>query len=138
MREVWHGADYLVLFDEAEVGAASERYEVLRLLPGFKVLGLRGWDDFIVRNATGQTYSVPTLPLDTQYLSPFSVPEGETVLHPDGRFTGKVKWYVKPIVFGGDAGVGENLVWVSHEEHAQLVKWWNDKYRSLKAQPGWG
>jgi len=138
MREGWHGEDYLVLFDESEVAAASERYEVLRLLPGFKVLGLRSWDDFVVRNATGQTYTVPTLPLDTQHLSSFSVPDGETTLQSDGRFTGKVKWYVKPIAFGGDAGVGENLVWVSHEEHAQLVKWWNDKYRSLKAHPGRG
>jgi len=42
MREGWHGEDYLVLFDEAEAGAASERYEVLRLLPGsdYDVAGL--------------------------------------------------------------------------------------------------
>jgi len=59
-------------------------------------------------------------------------------LQPDGRFTGKIKWYVKPIALGGDAGVGENLVWVSHEEHGQLVKWWNDKYLALKAPPGRG
>jgi len=59
-------------------------------------------------------------------------------LNPDARFSGKIKWYVKPIVFGGDAGVGENLVWVSHEEHAQLVKFWNDKYRTLKSPPSRG
>jgi|HubBroStandDraft_2_1064218.scaffolds.fasta_scaffold16195_3 hypothetical protein len=135
MREGWHGEDYVVLFDESELTAASERYELSRLLPGFTVLGLRGWDDFIVRNTSGETYSVPTLPLDTQHLSPFSVPGRETVLQPDGRFAGKIKWYLKPIVFGGDASVGENLVWVSHDEHAQLVKWWNDKFRSLKARP---
>jgi hypothetical protein len=45
---------------------------------------------------------------------------------------------VKPIVFGGDAGAGENLVWVSHEEHAQLVKFWNDKDRILKSSPSRG
>jgi hypothetical protein len=129
----WHGEDYLVLFDESEAAAVSERYEVLRLLPGFKVLGLRRWDDFIVRNAAGQTYSIPTLPLNTLYLSSFAVPDGKTALQPDGRFAGKIKWYVKPIALGGDAGVGENLVWVSHEERAQLVKWWNDKYLALKA-----
>ncbi len=66
MLEGWHGDDYLILFDESEVAAASDRYEVLRLLPGFKVLGLRSWDDFIVRNASGQIYSVPTLPLDAR------------------------------------------------------------------------
>jgi len=135
MREGWHGEDYLVLFDESELAAASDRYEMVRFLPGFVVLGLRGWDDFIVRNKSGETYSVPTVPVDTQHLSPFSVPSQETVLQPDVRFAGKVKWYLKPIIFGGDAGVGENLVWVSHDEHAQLVKWWNDKCRSLKTRP---
>jgi hypothetical protein len=87
---------------------------------------------------SGQTYSVPTVPLDTKHLSSFSLPDGETTLRPDGRFTGKVKWYVKPIVFGGDASFVENVALVSHEEHAQLVKWWNDLYRSLKAHPGRG
>jgi hypothetical protein len=72
MREGWHGD--LILFDESEAVAASDRYELLRLLPGFNVLGLRSGDDFI------------------------------------------------RIVFGGEAGVGENLVWISYEEHAQLVK----------------
>jgi hypothetical protein len=43
MREGWHGDDYLVLFDESEVAAASARYEVSRFLPGFKVLGLLSW-----------------------------------------------------------------------------------------------
>jgi hypothetical protein len=133
MLEGWHGDDYLILFDESEVATASDRYEVLRLLPGFKVLGLRSWDDFIVRNVSGQIYSVPTLPLEARYLTPLSLPDGATTLNPDTRFTGKTKWYMKPIVFGGDAGVGENLVWVSHEEHAQLVKFWNDKYRTLKS-----
>src|SRR6267142_1069972 len=113
MREGWHGEDYLVLFDESEVAAASERYEVLRLLPGFKVLGLRSWDDFVVRNATGQTYMVPTLPLDTQHLSSFSVPDGETTLQSDGRFTGKVKWYVKPIPFFESASRPRLEAWLS-------------------------
>ena len=39
MREGWHGEDYVVLFDESELTAASERYEVSRLLPGFMVVG---------------------------------------------------------------------------------------------------
>jgi hypothetical protein len=133
MREGWHGDDYLILFDESEVAAASERYELLGFLPGFKILGLRGWDDFIVRNDSGQTYSLPTIPIDRCYLSPVSVPGGGSAFNRDLRFSGKIKWYVKPIVFGGDAGAGENLVWVSHEEHAELVKFWNYKYRTLKS-----
>ena len=135
MHEGWYRDDYLILFDESEIIAASDRYQLERFLPGFKLLGLRSWDDFIVRNISDQTFSVPILPLDAQYLSPLSFPEGLTILKPDTRFSRKIKWYLKPIVFGGDAGVGENLVWVSHEEHAQLVKFWNDKYRALKSPP---
>jgi hypothetical protein len=88
--EGWHGDDYLILFDESEVAAASDRYEVLRLLCGFKVLGLRSWDDFIVRNVSGQIYSVPTLPLDARDLTPLSLPDGATTLNPDTRFSGKI------------------------------------------------
>jgi hypothetical protein len=25
----------------------------------------------------------------------------------------------------------DNLAWVSHEEHARLVRWWNERYRGL-------
>jgi hypothetical protein len=34
--------------------------------------------------------------------------------------------------FGGDAAIGENVTWVSLKEHAQLVRWWNDLYHSVK------
>jgi hypothetical protein len=82
MREGEHGDDCLIPFDEAEAVVATERYELARWLPGFKVLGLRGWDDFIVRNDSGQTYSIPTVPVDTRYLSPISVPGEESALDP--------------------------------------------------------
>jgi hypothetical protein len=108
------------------------------LLPGFEILGLRGWDDFIVRNVQDQAYSVPTLPLDPRYLTPFSSLDLKAVLRPDERFTAKMKWYVKPILFGGHPDAAENLSWINHEEHAQLVKWWNNLYRDLKAPPGRG
>jgi hypothetical protein len=134
MNEGWLGDDYLILFDEAEVESASDRYAISQLLPGYQVLGLRGWDDFILRDSAGQTRSVPTVPTDPKYLSPFPLPEAGLSLHPDPRFSGRIKWYVKPIVFGGDPSVGENVIWVSHEEHAQLVRWWNDQYRLQKGR----
>jgi hypothetical protein len=60
------------------------------------------------------------------------MPPGRVILERDDRFAGKIKWYVTPLVFGGDPKIGDNLVWVSHEEHAQLVRWWNEQYRALK------
>jgi hypothetical protein len=40
---------------------------------------------------------------------------------------------VKPLIFGGDPSSHENQTWITHEQHAQLVRYWNDMYRSLKA-----
>lgn len=55
-------------------------------------------------------------------------------LVPDNRFEGKIKWYVKPMVLGGDPMLGENVVWVSHEEHAQLATYWNELYGPVKGE----
>jgi hypothetical protein len=134
MREGWNADDYLILFDEAEVPDASSRYGIVDALPGFQVIGLRGWDDFLVRDAKGGVFTIPTVPLDVKYLAPFTLPCGETRLREDRRFTGKIKWYVKPVAFGGDPKPGENLTWVDHEQHAQLVRWWHGVYRGLVAK----
>jgi hypothetical protein len=131
MNEGCVGDDYLILFDESEVATLSDLYTFSQFLPGFQVLGLRGWDDFIVRDSQGRTFSIPIVPSELKYLSPFAIPERTEDLRPDARFRGKIKWYLKPIVFGGDPSARENMRWVSLEEHAELVRWWNDLHRSL-------
>jgi hypothetical protein len=131
MNEGWAGDNYLILFDESEVASASERYAISRMLPGYQLIGLSGWDDFILRDSAGQTHLVPTVPAVPRHVSPYQMPLSAGTLQVDERLRGKIKWYTKPIVFGGNADVGENLTWVSHEQHADLVKWWNDQYRSL-------
>jgi hypothetical protein len=131
--EGWYGDDYLILFAESEVASATDRYAISDVIPGYQVLGLRGWDDFILRAPGGKTHLLPTVPIDIEYLSNFAVPEDSATLRSDERFCGKIKWYVKPIMLGGDPSIGENITWVSHEEHAQLVRWWNNTYRSTRA-----
>jgi hypothetical protein len=133
MREGWYNDDYLILFEEAELAAASDRYQISQL-SGYQIVGFRSWDDLIVRDAAGHTYSIPTVGTDLLHLEPFVPANGEAVLKSDDRFTGKIKWYIKPILFGGSPRLGENVTWVSHEEHAPLVKWWNDQYHQLKAR----
>jgi hypothetical protein len=131
VKEGWVGDVYLILFDESEAANLSELYGFFEMLPGYQVLGLRGWDDFIVRDSEQRIFSVPTIPLDRHHLSPFAIPGRIDNLHPDARLHGRIKWYVKPIVFGGDPGLGEKVCWVSLEEHARLVRWWNNLYRSM-------
>jgi hypothetical protein len=132
MKEGWIGDDYLILFDESEIATTDKLYAVSEMLPGYHALGLRGWDDFIVRDSQGTIYSLPTIPLDPRYLVSYIVPELPKNFSPDPRFIGRIKWYVKPIVFGGDPTQKENTTWVSLEEHARLVRWWNDLYRSTR------
>lgn len=134
MQEGWFGDDYFILFAGDEASSASQRYRAAEALPGCTIIGLRNWDDFIVRDGSGSTYTVPAVPLTREYLEEIDIPPAAS-LEPDDRFAGKVKWYVTPLVFGGDPEAAENLAWVTHDAHAELVAWWNAKYREVRS-PG--
>jgi hypothetical protein len=136
MREGWHDDDYLVLLSDQESSDASRGYEIQKCLPGYQIVGLRSWDDFIVRDASGGVFTVPTVPMDPQYLAAWTPLSESALLKPDSRFTGQTKWYTKPLIFGGDASDPTNTLWVSREQHMQLVTWWNLKYRELRAASG--
>ena len=133
MKEGLLGNDYLILFDEAEVAPFTASYGIEQYVAGVSIVGLRGWDDFIVVDQKRKIFTVPSVPLLQKYLQPFQLPVDLGALQADARFTGKIKWYVKPVVFGGDPKLGENLTWINHEQHAQLVRWWNDQYKSVSA-----
>nr|CAP47705.1 putative integron gene cassette protein [uncultured bacterium]CAP47717.1 putative integron gene cassette protein [uncultured bacterium]CAP47776.1 putative integron gene cassette protein [uncultured bacterium]CAP47777.1 putative integron gene cassette protein [uncultured bacterium] len=131
MTEGWLDDNYLILFDEHEVQAASDRYRIADWLPGYRVIGLWGWDDLVVCDSLTRVFTVPTVPIDSEYLAPFELPVGPS-LKTDPRYTGRVKWYVKPVVFGGDPAIEENISWISLDHHAELVVWWNTRYRQIK------
>ena len=132
MTEGWCGDDYLVLYSDAERQSASERYGIEELLPGFNIIGLRSWDDFIVQDSDGAVFAVPTVPCDAAHLIEFHVPANVEIVA-DTRYVGRIKWYTRPIIFGGDPRPGENLTWVAPDEHAALVRWWNRAYRDITA-----
>ena len=134
MIEGWLDEEYLVFFDASEIVGASERYAIERWLPGHQVIGLRGWDNLLVKDKSAQVFSVPCVPLSFEHASPFALPSGRLTLSQDSRFVGKIKWYVQPLVFGGDPATKGNMSWVSHELHGQLVAWWNERYVRSKAR----
>ena len=135
MNEGWHNDDYLILFDDTESEQMTSGYGLSETLPDFSVVALSGWDDFIVRNQAGKLFRVPTVPMLHQDLSAQPALAEPSSLTPDDRFTGKIKWYTKPIVFGGDPSSEENMIWVDIQQHQELVRWWNQKYREVQ-QPG--
>lgn len=133
MNEGWHNDDYLILLSQDESATATAAYGFARIMPGYRMLGLRGWEEFIVIDSDGELHTVPTVPLDPSLATPFMLAE-QISLQPDNRFRGKIKWHLSPLVFGGDPTDDTNLAWVSHAQHAELVCWWNDQYRKAKAQ----
>lgn len=131
MREGWCDDKYLIVFGDEEARFATDRYGVSAYLPDFALVGLFGWDDLLVRDAAGRLFSVPAVPCVAKHLATFPEAFLSSPLQEDQRFTDKIKWYIKPLVFGGDPQAADNMTWVSHEQHAALVRWWNDLYRSV-------
>lgn len=138
MIQGWHHNEYLILFEEQlEAIAMTARYDAKSYLPGYTIDGLKGWDDFIVHDAANRFYTVPTVPLAAQHLRPFNFDIDLSALQPDNRVADRIKWYIQPLVFGGDSQSEQNITWLTLEQHADIVKWWNAKYRELRgSQPG--
>jgi len=131
MTEGWYGDDYLVLFEE-QATALDRDYGLSAALPGYRLVGLKGWDDFIVEDSTGARFTVPTVPLLHEHVEPFAPPKIPLRPEPDAKLTGRIKWYITPIVFGGDPKLGDTVTWITLEQHTQLVTWWNKKYHDVK------
>lgn len=102
MREGRHDDTYLILFEEqAEAVMMTERYGLFDLLPGFMVVGLRGWDDWIVRDGGGHFYTVPTVPIAREHMEQFDLDVDLANFEADEQMHGKIKWNVTPLIFGG-------------------------------------
>ena len=133
MIQGWHNVDYLNLFDESdEASSLADRYAIATFLPDFALVGLTGWDDFILRDASGRLCTVPTVPLVREDLRALAYDIDTSKLQPDPRFTDRIKWYIQPIVFGGDPSSQQNMTWLTLDQHTEIVKWWNNRYRELK------
>ena len=135
MKDGWHNDEHFVLFEsQEEARAATQRYGLPDYLPGFFIVGLKGWDDFILCDLRGEYFSVPAVPLSKEEVRPYAFPAETLKLKADSRFENRIKWYIKPIVFGGDPTSKENRTWISHDIHAQAVRHWNGLYRELKGK----
>ncbi|QOL48188.1 hypothetical protein [Massilia litorea] len=132
MNEGWQNDDYLILLAEDESAKAMTAYGFDRFIPGYSLVGLKGWEEFIVVSPSGSLHVVPTVPLDASHVVPCVLPQPIS-LQADSRFTNKIKWYLKPLVFGGSPTDDANVAWISHAQHTEVVRWWNEQYRQAKA-----
>ena len=75
MTEGWFNDNYWALCDdEKEATQVTALYGLADYFPDYLIVGLRGWDDFILGNRQSRYFTVPTVPLDEQYLEPFDFP----------------------------------------------------------------
>lgn len=131
MNEGWYKDEYFILFAPEEAEVAGQRYGIDQALPNHSLIGLVGWDEFILAGPSGRTWRVPTVPLVEEYREELSFDVSPSDLAPDDRLKGRIKWYITPVIFGGDPEVGENISWIDLKSHQELVRWWNQKYAAL-------
>jgi hypothetical protein len=134
MREGWHNGDYLVLFDD--VAQANARYEAQSFLPGFDLVGLHNWEEFIVRGPSGSVHLVPTVPLAAEHLHRYVLRVTDAALVCDPTLSGRYRWRLKPVAFGGDPSAPDNVALVTPEQHGELVRWWNAQFCALQSRTG--
>ncbi len=89
MTEGWFGDEYLISFNAAEIASASDRYSISRFIPGYQLIGLRGWDDLIVKDSVGLVYTVPSVPMDSGFLSRYFFPRQSRVWFQMSDFSGR-------------------------------------------------
>ena len=132
MDEGWCGEEYLIIFSEEESAERTLQYQLAEYLPGYCIVGIRSWDDFLILDESGGLFTVPTVPLSSEYIEPYRLPK-PLILTIDEPIAAKIKWYVHPIVLGGDPNLGKNVVWLNHEDHYQTVRYWNEYISSIGA-----
>ena len=133
----WLDRDYLTLFDDQiEAIQKTQEYGITDVIANFTLIGLISWDDFILKDKNGAIFSVPTVPLDQQFLKPINLVIDQTKIKADSSIQDKIKWYIQPIVFGGSPTSNENIAWIDIEQHIQAVRFWNQKYKMIKGNEG--
>ena len=128
MKEGWADDTYVIAFDDDEALHVTSLYGIENYLPGHIVVAIVGWDEFIVRNKTGGLLRVPTIPLVQNYVEKLPSMPDTSRLIASPEHTGRIKWYVKPLIFGGDPGDASNIEWVDMQSHQKLVQFWNNRY----------
>jgi hypothetical protein len=135
MKEGWIDDTYVILFEgDDEQAEITEGYELQRYLPGYRIQAISGWDDFIIKNREGEQYRVPIVPLVQKYLEKQEQAKENREIEADARFAGRIKWYIKPVIFGGDPNSEENMTWIDLKTHQEYVKWWNNLYQDVNRQ----
>jgi len=131
MKSGWLNDNHYNLFDSIEIENLTSKYELEKYIPNYKLIGLIGWDDFIIFK-NNFYYKIPTVPIYEKYLEEIEMIDYLIELENEKENQNKIKWYTKPLIFGGDPCDPKNIKWINIEQHSQLVSYWNKIYFNIK------
>ena len=136
MIEGWHDKDdYVILYEEQLEAPADggSLWDCGALSPGFHTSGIKLAGTTSYYETLPGNYAAPRSCWSVrEYLQPLGFQLDPSRIQSDARFTNRIKWYITPLVLGGDPSSEKNMTWLSLEQHVEAVKWWNETYRKMK------
>ena len=100
MREGWLDDEYLILFEERSASFEKD-YGFSYLLPGFRLIGIHGWDEFLVEDKGRNLFTVPTVPLLRKHLAPFKFEKSLETSSPMIRFVERLSGMSRRLFLAG-------------------------------------
>lgn len=131
MNSGWNDEIFYNLFEDNEIKMFNQKYILTNKPNEYKIIGLYFWDDFIVSKGQ-ELVKIPTIPFDLKYEEKIEINLENIHLDNDKKINNYIKWYNKPLIFGGSPELDDNIQWINIEHHIELVNFWNKKYREIK------
>jgi hypothetical protein len=137
------GGSYFRAYPVERLPALHQAFGVAELVPELRIFGSNGGGEafgFILGGAP-RFVQLPFIPMVLEYAYELgstlnellAALRGESAddLRPDPQMVGMEVHAIHPVVFGGDPVTPANKMAVTTETYAQLVVWWNRKYREV-------
>lgn len=97
MIQGWLQDIHISLFPQDSCEQIAGSYGLSEALPGYSLIGLLGWDDFLLKSDSG-LYTCPTVPIDPKYLQTIDIKIDTGDLRPDPELNDRIKWYITPLI----------------------------------------
>lgn len=140
------GEEYIILWRAEELAQLNKAYEAERYAPAILLFGSSGGGEAYGFDTHAEPACVVRLPfigMERRHLGP--VTRDFTDLFSRGAALSMREQHrplqremelveIKPIIFGGDPVDPENKMWVTREQHIELVRYWNRQTSTIREQ----
>ncbi len=150
--EGFAGETYIVLWRAEELADFNREYEVDQYAPGILLIGSNGGGEafgFDTHDAAMPVVRVPFVGMDRQLaiavgdsfssslgeLAKVKVSDSKKAAElPGEKYRGMELFEVKPVILSGDPVDPQNKIWVTRQQHFELVRFWNRLIRDVRGE----